>query len=178
MWDIITMNHNELKGTVAVLKQCWEDITGLTAQLDTLTISYIPETEVLKEVKSWTNNVATDLELKLRYLLEVKNDLISKTANPKAWVDIYLTNESMQGFIEVVLKSKNDIPLSGDVKFLMEQLISKEDLCQLSPITFRNLNDVSEWLHKSPQITVNDDVKCKDFESLICCLEEVKENLL
>ena len=179
IWDIIKMSHDsELKETGAVLKQCWEDITGLTAEQDMFTLSYRPE-EVLKEVKSWTNQTLTDFDLQenLNYLLKVRSDLISKTGNPQAWVDLYLADKSMQDFIDVVLKIQKESSSSGDVRFLMQQLIETTDLNKLTTRMFPNLLEVSEWLHKSPQNTVSDEVKCNDYESLIKCLEEVKGKL-
>jgi hypothetical protein len=178
IWDVIKMNYyDELKETIAVLKQCWEDITGLVAEQDMFTTSYIPE-NVLKEVKSWTNQTATDSDINenIKYLLNVKSDLIKKTANQQAWANVYLSNESMQDFIEIVMKRCMSCEFE-DVKFHMQQLIEEADLSKLTSRTFRNILDVSKWLHKSPHISVNDKIECKDFEMFINCLKEVKEKL-
>ena len=144
VWDIIAMNYSqELSEIMDFLGEAWEKMTGLTREQVQLP-SFTSDT-VFECIREWNKSINTTSQAtikNLEYLIDVKTDLILTTGNSSAWMDKYLSQPPVQEFLHSVLTSEREkgIP-SGDIRFLMQQLIDPLDLQQMSLTAF------SEMLH-------------------------------
>ena len=177
VWDIIAMNYSdELGETIGVLRTAWEDMTGLIAEKDLQSASYIPE-RVLKQVTEWndTSNLAPKtIEEYLEYLIEVKRDLIHSTGNPHAWLEEYLHQSSLQEFLVSVMDTYSD----GRAKFLMQQVLEPLDLRRLTSRTFPDKERLSAWLYSSDVVNKPPGVvECSDFQTFNMCLIKIIEEM-
>ena len=152
VWDIIAMNYSqELSEIIDFLGEAWEKMTGLSRERVQLP-SFTSDTvfECIREWNKSINKASQAIVKNLEYLIEVKTDVILITGNPNAWMDNYLSQPPLQEFLHSVLKSEEEkeIP-SGDIRFLMQQLIDPLQLEQMSLTAF------SEMLHGSDRTFIS-----------------------
>ena len=182
VWDIIKKNHEKDLGKVReILRNTWEKISGFKAEQE-LTDNLLYDSEsVLEEVSDWNEQecfTARQIQDNLKYLLEVKEDIFSKLANPKVWISQYLSQSSLQDFLESVIDSKLEPQYFEHIKFLMQRLVRQEDLAHLSTRSFPAIEEVSEWLYKSykqPK-TSNFRKNIVDFQSFVIFLEKIVQD--
>ena len=171
IWEIIEMNHKKLGQLSQVLKQSWEKIVGAHAK-PIHAILYKPE-KVIEEVEKWNSNKPFVIDQKfLSYLLEVKNDILSKSSNSKVWIEVYLTHRSMQTFLCLIMKQQIS-QASQYITFLVKQLVEEADLDNLTVLSFPEKDRISSWLYRSTETIPIDQVNCKDLESFIRHLEKL-----
>ena len=171
IWEIIEMNHKKLGQLSQLLKQFWERIVGVhTKQIHA--ILYKPE-KVIEEVEKWNSNKPFVIDTKfLIYLLEVKNDILSKSSNSKVWIEVYLTNRSVQAFLCLIMKQQIS-QASQYITFLVKQLVEEADLDNLTVSSFPEKDHISNWLYKSNETMPIEQVSCKDLENFIRYLEKL-----
>ena len=175
VWDIIAMNYSqELSEIIDFLGEAWEKMTGLSRERVQLP-SFTSDT-VFEYIREWNksiNKASQAIVKNLKYLIEVKTDVILITGNPNAWMDNYLSQPPLQEFLRSVLTSEEEkeIP-SGDIRFLMQQLIDPLQLQQMSLTAF------SEMLHGRDCTFISSKSKGFRFldEYLQCIIEEMEFN--
>lgn len=152
VWEILTINHTtelqKISALVDALQKTWESMAELQVHLKSLTPSS-EVAELLEEVIQW--NKASDLSQEdiqkcIDTLLSVKQNLIKKTMNPKAWSSLYLTQLPLQQFLKIVLDAQMAEPPPPEaayVKKLMQQLLHKDDLT----LTFPYRKEFLQWLY-------------------------------
>ena len=179
VWEIITMNHGkELNRVVKVLKKCWERKTNLKVKRDTLTTSYNPEI-VLENIKEWNPDQSlSHLEECLDYLLNAKNDLQQKSRNTQAWVELYLSEPTLQKFLISVMAQQTSLSVgeqSAYIKFLMQQIVEYQDLRSLK--TFLGKDSLSKWLY--PPVAPNSitQMECNDFKDLLTNWKKIEVSM-
>ncbi len=181
VWDIINTNHRtELGDMVEVLRNTWEKITSLKAKKDlTSILSHEPE-DVLKEINLWNEEdelTLHQIEVNLQRLMEVRSDIISKTSNPTVWVKKYLSQPPLQQFLKYILDTSQLQGISDHIKFIMRQLIRKEELSDLNVRFVPTYDRVAEWLYQTSEMPVQK----QDLEKIITDLESfekfLKENI-
>ena len=178
VWDIIKMNHEKELGEVReVLRRAWEEMTGLKAEQDLLTILSYDSDIVLKEVSKWKVQHMTPHQIQdnLKYLLKIKKDILNKTANPTFWISEYVSCSSLQDFIHSLMESKLTSSYKEDVKVLLQQLLEEDDLSQLDTRVFPCLVEVSDWLYKSSSMSTHSlpESDITDFESFDSFLDKM-----
>jgi hypothetical protein len=172
VWDIIAMNYSqELSEIMDILVEAWEKMTGLSRERVQLP-SFTSDT-VFECIREWNKSIDKTSQAtvnNLEYLKEVKTDLILTTGNPNAWMDNYLSQPPLQEFLHSVLISERekDIP-SGDIRFLMQQLIDPLDLQQMSLTAF------SKMLHGEDYTFISSE--SKDFRVLDKYLQRIIEEI-
>lgn len=179
VWDVIRMNHSdELHETVDVLREAWEEMTGLTAERDLQLASYNPE-NVLKQVIEWNESdefAPEIIEENLEYLIKVKRDLIQCTGNPYAWVEVYVSHFAVQEFIESTVDlMQEDKSSHGRSIFLMKQVLEPRDLKMVTYRKFPDKNQFIKFLYRSKTPSV--DIEMQDFEAFNSYLIKIIEEL-
>ena len=177
VWDVIEMNHQkEFGGVREVLRNAWEEMTGLESEPDFMPKLEYDLEDVLREVSEWNKKKLTSCELEdnLIFLLEVKNDLLSKVTHPQYWVDKYLSQGAVQKFLVLIVDSEES---SGTVKFLMQQIAEESNLKMLSTRTFPDIEHVSEWLYRKYDQPSSPKVDCEDFESFFSYLAKTIDEM-
>ena len=143
VWDIIRQNHEQELGLVReILKEAWERMTGLIAELDLPKI-YDPE-EVLHEVSQWDvkNLSFKQVEDNLRHLLKVKR------ASPYIWTSEYLSKKLLQRLLESTVDTYQESMCSEHIKLLARQLAEKEVLNKFTTRIFPGVDKVAQWLYE------------------------------
>lgn len=179
VWDIIAMNHKKELGEVSeILRKAWEKMTGLKSELRIQeTLSYDPQA-VLEEVKRWNTQELTNRQIadNLRYLLNVKRDIMKVVANRNYWTKEYLTGQSLQDFFmsRIVTHTFQPVSDAESIKSLMKQLLEKEDLCQLTSRDFPDIEQLSQWLFAQSKLSEasTTPTDCADFKSFDEYLEK------
>ena len=190
VWDIIRMNYEEEFGDISeVLRNAWEKMTGLKAEPIYKTNLPYDSQEVLKEVSKWEFN-ETSLPIDqvieyLKYLVKIRQDIITATLNPKIWRDQYLSTPLLQAFLmSLVTTIDQESPDIDYVKSLVHQLIDQE-LGQLVTmrVNFPRIRELSQWLQydKHRQLltssSMHHEIECADVEEFIKYLGKIIEDL-
>ena len=172
VWDIIKRNHLRNLGDITdVLRTTWEEVTGLTAECDGFT-DFEPES-IMEEVSQWNEEILTphQIETNLDHLFKVREDIMSKVSDPFVWINEYILNPVIQKFFESIVDAEEEP--SEHLKFLMQRLLVKEELSQVStkhPCIIK----ISDWLYKSIKIPIGKRPNITDLESF----EEFMKNIL
>ena len=154
VWDIIQRNYKDKLGELGqVLKITWERMTGCVAEQSAQEIlTHQPEV-VIAEVRRW--NERKDLSSQeiidnLKFLCQVKQDILQKTSNPNIWIREYVEQPTVQQFIVMAL-SMTQTNQFERVKLILQQLIEKSDLDRFTTRTFPKIVHVKEMLYGSSQ---------------------------
>jgi hypothetical protein len=178
IWDIIAINYAEELGEIMnTLCEAWEKMTNMSNERTKLP-SFESDT-VLELISNWsksTDKTSQATVQSLKYLIEVKSDLILSTGSPDEWTEKYLRQPPLQQFIQSVATFVQDkVTNSRYIRFLMQQLIDPLDLQQLTSITFNNKGQISEWLHKDNAACMLSETK--DIRVLEECLQNIIEEM-
>lgn len=185
VWDIIAKNHctelNQVSALVDVLHKAWERKAELHVEASSLTPSgdFPQVLEIVVTFNKASNVAQEELQERMEFLIGVKQELIKKTMNPKAWSSSYLIQPPIQQFLKSVLDIQNATPPPSEaayIKQLMQQLIQRSDLT----LDFPYKQDFLQWLYNEekqhqPKISVYQN--CPDVISFCTYLELVIENL-
>ena len=178
VWDIIRENHEKDLGKVReILQNTWEKISRSKAE-EELTYNLHDLKSVLQEVSVWSKEESfapQQIQDKLEYLIKVKEDIFSKLANPNIWINQYLSQPSLQTFLESVVDSGLEPQYNKNIKLLMQRLVTQEDLAQHTTQSFPAIEKVIKWLYKSyeqPKSSGN----ILDFQSFVNLLEEILQD--
>lgn len=185
VWDIIRTNHHEELGELEeVLRKAWEEMTGLKAEPG-IQISSYDSLKVMKEVCKWNDSEevmnARQIKDNLEYLLKVRKDILDKGISPNVWICDYLSKQSLQEFLASVIRQISTLQVLQSeldhIKFLMQQLIEKDDLTQLTTRNFPAIDQVSQWLYESSEQPKpsNHEKGCVNFESFEKYLQKTLE---
>lgn len=150
VWDIIRRNHQRELGDVRdALRTSWEKITGLNAEQDLLSIFKFDPESILDEVSQLNEKNLTphQIESTLDRLVKVREDISSKTSDPSIWINEYISKRVLQDFFESIVDAEEEP--SKHVKFLMQQLLVKEELKQVGAQHLPCIDKISDWLYKS-----------------------------
>ena len=177
VWDIIRMNYEEKLGDVReVLRRAWEGMTGLKAEQDTQAILSYDSDIVLKEVSEWKVQHMTPHQIQdnLKHLVEIKKDILNKTANPTLWISEYLSCSSLQDFIHSLMKSKLTSPILEDVKLLLRQLVEPDELLSQMDTPASHFVEISIWLY---ELCLKVNCNFSDFENFNIILKDLLERV-
>ena len=180
VWDIIRKNHEKDLGKIReILQNNWEKISGLKAEQELTTNLLYNSHSVLEEVSKWNEGSLTPQQIQddLEYLLKVKEDIFSKLKNPDdIWINYYLTQTSLQVFLESVSDLELEPQYFEHIKLLMQKLIRQEELDQLNVQSFPAIKKVIKWLYKSNKKLSDIWKSIADFESFISFLEKIYQD--
>ena len=125
-----------------------EDCHDTMIQADMCQISLTFES-ILDEVGQLNKENLTPLQIEttLDCLVKVKEDIISKAANPSIWINDYMSKRVLQEFFESIVDAEEEP--SERVEFLMHQLLLKEELKQVNVQHHPCIKKISDWLCKS-----------------------------
>ena len=150
IWEIIKIGHEEEFGHLReVLSSIWQKMTGLTVQQDLLDVS-TPEL-TLKKVSEWSKDEQSTLRKiqdRIEHLLKAKRELLDKIVSPSFWISEYLEQLTFQEFL---LSVKTSSHVDSHIKFIMKQLVEKEELDQMNTLNFPAIEEFSEWLYEPAQ---------------------------
>ena len=179
VWDIIKKNHEKELGKIQeILRSTWERISGLRAEPE-ITDSLLYNSEnVLEDVSDWNeeeSHTPRQIQDKLKHLLKVKEDIFRKLANPNVWISQYLSQPSLQKFLESVIDSGLEAQNIEHIKLLMQSLVRQEELDHLDTLSFPTFEKVSEWLYNSYKQPKTSNIRKNivDFQSFIIFLENI-----
>jgi hypothetical protein len=176
VWDIIATNYAERLGEIMnALREAWEKMTNLSKEQLQMRFPSFESDAVFEHISNW--NKSTDRNSQatvqsLKYLIEVKSNLILSTGNQNDWMEKYLSQPPLQQFLQSVSTSATT---SRCIRFLMQQLVDPLDLQQLTSTTFNNKGLLSEWLHKDNATRML--AETKDIRLLEECLQNIIEEM-
>ena len=174
VWDIIKKNQQKELGDVRdVLRSTWESVIGLTAQHNFLpTFKFKPDS-IIEEVSQWNEEILTphEIEGNLGRLIKIKEDIMSKVSDPFVWINEYILNPVIQKFFESIVDAEEEP--SENVKLLMQRLLVKEELAQVSTQS-PTIGRISDWLYKSIKKPIDTRPNITDLDSF----EEFMKNTL
>jgi hypothetical protein len=185
VWDIISKNHcielNQVSALVDVLHKSWESIAELNIQVSSLIPSAdVPQVlEGIVKLNKASNISQEELQGYMEFLIGVKQDLIKRTMNPKAWSSLYLIQPPIQQFLKTVLDAQNATPPPPEaayVKQLMQQLVRESDL----KFDFPYKQDFLQWLYNEKnqqQQKTSVYQNCHDVISFCTYLDLIVEKL-
>ena len=179
VWDIIKLNHEVEFGHLSkLMSSSWERKTGLTAQQDLL--DFATSKGTLARVGKWNENkqpTVRQIQERIECLLKVKKEIIDKVSNSRFWIGEYLAHPTLQEFFLSIINPELDCSHSEHIKFMMKQLVEKEELDQLNTMNFPAIEEFSEWLYKTsqqPQLADELQNEIVDFTSFIDFLKQTE----
>uniref|UniRef100_A0A803VYJ6 VLIG-type G domain-containing protein n=1 Tax=Ficedula albicollis TaxID=59894 RepID=A0A803VYJ6_FICAL len=179
VWDVILCNHSGDFKSVGQMSRALRDAYKALMNESFGTIfgedlgSAVQEArDFMETVKAW--EVTVD-ERKLHMLMELKNDLNAKTRNPSVWINVCLSDKTLQDFLVNTVQSckesppENTISIKAMLRILLDpHIYAVKDFPEASFIMkwiFQNEHP----LPRSPKIS--------ELEELIKTLQEMKEHI-
>ncbi|KAB0346668.1 hypothetical protein FD754_011525 [Muntiacus muntjak] len=180
IWDIILCNHrSDFKDPLQVaccLKDSYTVLTGLTAhtQEEEELLNVEKEARVfLEDVKSW--EVVSDLEEKLKTLVNFMQMLSQKVKNDDTWINICLTDMGLQNFLINTVNFCKESSIY-ETKFIKSQLCKLLNPHIYKVINFPQAHSIMQWILQSePE---QEHVNITQFSELIKILLKAKNDLM
>ena len=152
MWEIIKMNHsNEFKNTssiIDILKFTWNLMIKESGENEATSTEKLAN-EVLQVVSRWnaSGDASSDLQMKLQYLVEMKDSVIKQSLNLQVWSSLCLSKSPIQQLLRLVMDESQYSPLVSVNKEKVKQVVQSIDLNALEPADFPFKCHVSELLY-------------------------------
>ncbi|XP_039719394.1 interferon-induced very large GTPase 1-like [Pteropus medius] len=179
IWDIILSSHrSDFKDPLQIanfLKDSYNAVSGLTAQIQAgeELLSASKEARVfLKDVKSWE---VSNPEEQLKTLMNFKQMLNQKIQSYDTWVNICLTDRSLQNFLVNTVNFCKESSIYK-TKFIKSQLSSLLDPHIYKVTNFPQAHSIMRWIFQSE--TEQEHTNISQFSELIKLLKETQNYLM
>ncbi|XP_032910200.1 interferon-induced very large GTPase 1-like [Catharus ustulatus] len=179
VWDVILCNHCGDFESVAQMSRALRDAYRALTNESIGTIfgeelgSAVQEArDFMETVKAW--EVTVD-ERKLLMLMELKDDLKSKTRNHSVWINVCLSHKALQDFLVNTVRSCQESPPENttSIKLILRSLL---DPHIYSVKDFPEASLIMQWIFQT-ELPLPRSPKISELEELIKTLQQMKEHI-